>query len=78
MSLLLQIYNTDMKKSYLNQSCQLLFPISAEFEPVTWTCRAPMPSGRLCPRKGMILLSYYSFYERIFLRHDIESMIYHF
>lgn len=26
--------------------------IVGKFEPVTWTCRAPLPSGRLCPRKG--------------------------
>ena len=26
--------------------------ILGEFKPVTWACRAPLPSGRLCPRKG--------------------------
>nr|XP_039268371.1 UV-stimulated scaffold protein A-like [Styela clava] len=24
---------------------------TGEFEPVKWSCRAPLPSGRLCPRK---------------------------
>lgn len=24
---------------------------SGTFEPVRWSCRAPLPSGRLCPRQ---------------------------
>ena len=28
-----------------------IFEVEEEFEEVKWSCRAPMPSGRLCPRK---------------------------
>lgn len=24
---------------------------TGKFEPVKWNCRAPLPSGRLCPRR---------------------------
>ena len=26
---------------------------AGKFKPVVWSCRTPLPSGRLCPRKGM-------------------------
>jgi len=25
-----------------------------KFEPVKWACRAPLPSGKLCPRKDRV------------------------
>jgi len=27
---------------------------SGSFEPVRWACRAPLPSGKLCPRRDRI------------------------
>lgn len=27
---------------------------SGQFEPVKWSCRAPLPSGALCPRKDRL------------------------
>ena len=27
---------------------------SGKFEPVRWSCRAPLPSGRLCPRRDRV------------------------
>ena len=31
--------------------CIDYFAPPGKFEPVKWTCRAPLPSGRLCPRR---------------------------
>ncbi|GIY03704.1 hypothetical protein CEXT_2012 [Caerostris extrusa] len=34
---------------------------SGKFEPVKWSCRAPMPSGRLCPRKDRFKVTFMNF-----------------
>ena len=31
-------------------SCVVKKPFVGTFQPVKWSCRAPLPSGRLCPR----------------------------
>lgn len=28
-----------------------------EFQPVKWSCRAPLPSGKLCPRRDRVKVS---------------------
>lgn len=42
---------------------------SGKFEPVKWSCRAPLPSGKLCPRKDRykvcIVCVKYSFFSPI-------------
>lgn len=35
---------------------------SGKFEPVKWSCRAPLPNGKLCPRKDRVKVSSFLLY----------------
>ncbi len=37
----------DIKESMKSRS----IPFAGEFQEIKWACRAPLPSGKLCPRK---------------------------
>ncbi|CAB3385604.1 Hypothetical predicted protein [Cloeon dipterum] len=42
------------------ESCPVDY--SRTFEPVKWSCRAPLPNGTLCPRQDRIKVTFYSVY----------------
>ncbi len=42
------IRNTALRGTFVEM---VSYFYSGEFQPVTWRCRAPLPSGQLCPRQ---------------------------
>ena len=47
---------------------------AGKFEPVKWSCRAPLPSGRLCPRRDRLKVHVYMQWRMLFIAKLIYNM----